>query len=617
MKMEENMGQKMRQDKRPAFGQELFSRVIEGGGLYVDKTGFLRPLLAGSDSDILIITRPHGFGKTMALSMIMEFLQPAMQQGGCIGRRERLFQDLAVMGDRELCDECMGRFPVIFLGLKDAWGPDFDTAMAMLAASVSSLAMDFSFLLCSSKLLGAQKQILRTLMDRRKLEGEAAHAALAASVLDLASMLQRHFGHEAAVLIDDCDVPLAKAREHGYCEAMIEFLGRFFGFMRISKGSSPIGKIIMTSSLDVSGSGIFAGADGFPADTVLSAAPALAPLMGFTREEAEGYLGHFGLSSFMDLVTENYGGLRLGKEEIFRPCEVAGFASSARRSARDGWPVEAGDFLAARDGALERLARRCADCLCSCDNRRLQDLMDGKEVEVQADAQAGVALGLGDGCGPVPGPWQCWALLLHAGLLAVARKAGKRTYAARIPNLKARECLARAIRKSFDGAARQNGRNLALADALLGGDDDAATDIISDLLGRFICIGGKALAGAGAAADHAHAPASDPDEFYSAFLSAVLGSCGRAIEDLRCSTAAGHGHAFLRFCRKGMREGAVAAFSEAPSDDWMEQCADKALWRDECRMNARDYLKMPFMESVRAAAIAFSGRRCLVRSRLF
>ena len=319
------------QEKKTRAGTEDFEKLISSNGYYVDKTRFLRPLLEDT-GDVALFTRPRRFGKTLTMTMLRDFLKVDRENPGSTELQERLFKGLEVMGDRELCERFMGQHPVLFITLKDVAGENFADAVDRLADSVSAIANDFDFLQDSPELSEENKRVLGKLMNKDALLSEPTLGTLKSSLSSLATMLFKHFARQAVVLVDEYDVPLAKAQQMGYHKRMATFYSSFMSFLklknwdvgtRLSKKGPPIFKTVMTGCLRVAKNQIFTGANNFTPHTVLS--KGFSSLFGFTPDEVEAYLGAFGLSDCMELARKNYDGYRIGASELFCPWDVSNF----------------------------------------------------------------------------------------------------------------------------------------------------------------------------------------------------------------------------------------------------------------------------------------------------
>ena len=220
------------QEKKTRAGTEDFEKLISSNGYYVDKTRFLRPLLEDT-GDVALFTRPRRFGKTLTMTMLRDFLKVDRENPGSTELQERLFKGLEVMEDRELCERFMGQHPVLFITLKDVAGENFADAVDRLADSVSAIAGDFDFLQDSPELSEENKRDLETLRSRQALKAEDDLGTLKSSLALLATMLFKHYGRQVVVLVDEYDVPLAKAQQMGYHKRMVTFYSSFMSFLKL------------------------------------------------------------------------------------------------------------------------------------------------------------------------------------------------------------------------------------------------------------------------------------------------------------------------------------------------------------------------------------------------
>ena len=301
-------------------GTEDFSSFIASKSYYVDKTRFLRPLLTRTGV-VALFTRPRRFGKTLTMTMLRDFLKVDRENPGSTQLQERLFKGLEVMEDRDLCARFMGQHPVLFITLKDVNGRSFAEAVSKLSSSVSRIANGLSFLNESPKMSAEDRRILSVMTSRSAMLSESDLGTLQESLSSLSSMLYKHYGRQVVVLIDEYDVPLAKAQQNGYHKDMVNFYNGFMSFLKLQnwEQDNPIFKIVMTGCLRVAKNQIFTGANNFTPYTVLSRGTIFSKLFGFTPEETEAYLSAFGLSEYGKEVKAQYDGYLFDGDEIYNP----------------------------------------------------------------------------------------------------------------------------------------------------------------------------------------------------------------------------------------------------------------------------------------------------------
>ena len=595
------------QEKKTRAGTEDFEKLISSNGYYVDKTRFLRPLLEDT-GDVALFTRPRRFGKTLTMTMLRDFLKVDRENPGSTELQERLFKGLEVMGDRELCERFMGQHPVLFITLKDVAGENFADAVDRLADSVSAIANDFDFLQDSPELSEENKRVLGKLMNKDALLSEPTLGTLKSSLSSLATMLFKHFARQAVVLVDEYDVPLAKAQQMGYHKRMATFYSSFMSFLklknwdvgtRLSKKGPPIFKTVMTGCLRVAKNQIFTGANNFTPHTVLS--KGFSSLFGFTPDEVEAYLGAFGLSDCMELARENYDGYRIGASELFCPWDVCNFvhdALAARAEEGDGAVISAGNYWSGSESTNTMAIKDYVRTLSREDNQRLQDLSDGREVEVEIND------GMNYDCLDERNARDMWSLLLHTGYLTATRVVSGDRCVVRIPNLEIKECFDKSIMASFEETVRHGNSGARLARALLSGDADSARRIIQDLLKTYICL-------------HALANRSRPEIFYETLLSTLLMACdGSEISNLKVEPESGDGYADIAFTSYGADQAVVIELKVRRTDGSLTEAASEAVRQIEERGYAQKFIDSTDVETVTAIGIAFCKRICRINAKL-
>ena len=586
------------QEKKTRAGTEDFEKLISSNGYYVDKTRFLRPLLEDT-GDVALFTRPRRFGKTLTMTMLRDFLKVDRENPGSTELQERLFNGLEVMGDSELCARFMGKHPVIFITLKDVSGLNFAEAVDSLASTVADVASEFSFLLESQKLDDLEKRRLEAFIGMQDGLGSVPQVTLQKSILNLARMLYSHYGRKAVVLVDEYDVPLAKAQRNGYHARMAELYSKFLGFLKKTSGIDPICKVVMTGCLRVAKNQIFTGANNFTPHTVLS--KGFSSLFGFTPDEVEAYLGAFGLSDCMELARENYDGYRIGASELFCPWDVCNFvhdALAARAEEGDGAVISAGNYWSGSESTNTMAIKDYVRTLSREDNQRLQDLSDGREVEVEIND------GMNYDCLDERNARDMWSLLLHTGYLTATRVVSGDRCVVKIPNLEIKECFDKSIMASFEETVRHGNSGARLARALLSGDADSARRIIQDLLKTYICL-------------HALANRSRPEIFYETLLSTLLMACdGSEISNLKVEPESGDGYADIAFTSYGADQAVVIELKVRRTDGSLTEAASEAVRQIEERGYAQKFIDSTDVETVTAIGIAFCKRICRINAKL-
>ena len=587
----------MQERKKVCAGTEDFTAFISSNGCYVDKTRFLRPLLEDT-GDVALFTRPRRFGKTLTMAMLRDFLKVDRENPGSTELQERLFKGLAVMEDRELCARFMGQHPVIFITLKDAGGDTFEAAADSLASTVSDVASEHRYLLESRKLCDPEKKRLEAFIGMQDGLGSAPQVMLEKSVLNLARMLHAHFGRKVVVLVDEYDVPLARAQRGGYHSKMTELYSKFMGFLKKTSGTDPICKVIMTGCLRVAKNQIFTGANNFTPYTVLSRGTIFSKLFGFTPEETEAYLSAFGLSEYGKEVKAQYDGYLFDGDEIYNPWDVSKFVASAvearEKAAQEGGEAEIStdNFWVGSESSGTLAIKSYLGTLADEETQKLQDVCDGNEVETDInDSMNYDSLSQHNAA-------DMWSLLLQTGYLTATKVISQKKCLFRIPNNEIRECFRDSILESFKDSVRGAGEDLDLGLAILRMDGARAEEIIGRTLGTYV-------------EDRFRATRSPRENFYEGYMLGIL-SCSRSISNLKLEKQSGSGFADIVFSRPGGGAVVVVELKAAKSSNSVRDTAKKAIEQILDREYARQYVENDTISNVLAASIAFFDRGACV-----
>ncbi len=293
--------------KLSAVGTEDFSKLRKNRYYYVDKTGLISELLR-RPAEVTLFTRPRRFGKTLNMSMLKYFFE--------MGNDPALFEGLKIMEAPELCRQYMGKYPVIFLSLKDAAGDSFQAACRMAAVMVSVEASRFDVLRNSPRLTEEDRELYARLIRRDMDPG-----TLCSSLWDLSRLLEKHYGSKVILLIDEYDVPLQKAFYGGYYEQMADLIRSMFS--QALKTNASLEFAVLTGCLRISRESIFTGMNNL---RVLTASDVrFEEHFGFTDEEVREILEYYGLSDAYGAVREWYDGYRFGSRNMYCPWDVMNY----------------------------------------------------------------------------------------------------------------------------------------------------------------------------------------------------------------------------------------------------------------------------------------------------
>lgn len=295
------------------MGIENFGEMRTGGFYYVDKTGLIKTLLE-NPGKVNLFTRPRRFGKTLNISMLKYFFEK--------GSDSTIFDGLGISGEKELCEEYMGKFPVISLTLKGATGENFEEAKIMFRRIIGKEAIRFRFLLESDRIDDIERSQYEALISTDKTGTfTMSDDLLKDSILMLSQFLQKHYDQGAVILIDEYDVPLDKAYQAGYYDSMVEFIRILFG--NAFKTNDSLKFAVLTGCLRISKESIFTGLNNFKVYTVKDVR--YKEYFGFTDAEVRQMLGYYGLTDQYDVVKEWYDGYLFGNLGIYCPWDVINY----------------------------------------------------------------------------------------------------------------------------------------------------------------------------------------------------------------------------------------------------------------------------------------------------
>lgn len=304
--------------KRLPMGIENFMEIRTQQFYYIDKTKMIKDLLENIGK-VNLFTRPRRFGKTLNMSMLKYFFQA--------GSDAALFDGLDISIEKELCDEYMGKFPVVFVSLKDVSGNNFSEAADMLRSVIGTEASRFPFLMQSSRLTEMERRQYKALINVNDYgEYTMSNILLSDSLSLLSHLLQKHYGKNAILLIDEYDVPLEKAYQNGYYDRMAEFIKKIFG--KAFKTNDSLQFAVLTGCLRISKESIFTGLNNFKVYTVNDVL--CNKYFGFTDTEIKELLSHYGFIDHYDTIRKWYDGYQFGGLHIYCPWDVINYCADLR-----------------------------------------------------------------------------------------------------------------------------------------------------------------------------------------------------------------------------------------------------------------------------------------------
>ncbi|MCD7981737.1 MAG: ATP-binding protein [Clostridiales bacterium] len=290
--------------KKLPIGIEDFEKLRLNNFYYVDKTGLIRDLL-NNWSEVSLFTRPRRFGKSLNMSMLKYFFE--------IGDHKELFDSLEISKETALCEKYMGKFPVISVSLKNMNAPSFRIAFKMAVDTINTEARRFQYLLYSDLLTDEEKYKFR-----RLLHDDMEESTLYSSLRVLSELLEKHHKSKVVILIDEYDMPLAKAHENGYYDEMIFLIRNLFE--QALKTNASLQFSVLTGCMRISKESIFTGLNNVSVLSITNIR--FDEYFGFTDREVQDLLAYYGLSAHYDTMREWYDGYQFGNANVYCPWDV-------------------------------------------------------------------------------------------------------------------------------------------------------------------------------------------------------------------------------------------------------------------------------------------------------
>ena len=581
-----------------AVGTDDYSKVIYDNCYFVDKTSLIKDVFAQNKSEVLLISRPRRFGKTLTMSMFYHFLSINHNKPEDLSSHVELFKDTKIFADQEFCQKFMGQYPVIFLSLKPVEGINFETAYQKLAEIIYELVdSQFRFLLQSSKLSDGNKRDLQYLLDLDNLEKVSSSVKLQFSLQKLTQFLYQHYGKKAIVLIDEYDVPLAKASVRGYYNQMVDVIRGMLG--NVLKTNTYLEKAVLTGCLRVSKESIFTGLNNISVNTVFSRDVELATGVGFTKDETIDMLDYYGLSSFNNIVKEWYDGYNFANHEMFCAWDVVKFCAEAIRleNCQDMIPQNYWVNTSSND-----LINQFLGFLTEKDAQDMQTLVDGGTVSKK------IRETLNHEDLKEHRSDDFWSMLLYTGYLTVVKPSDFDVASSElqltIPNKSIRSCFIEKIQDYFTKAPTQVQKAARILECIFNADPEQLRLAINDALAKFVSfrdISTKA-----------------PKEYYyHGFLNGVFSTQCEHLKNYASNQEAGNGYSDITFLSKDSYLGVVLELKYTDDENELIPTAKAALKQIDDKHYIEAFKKNGFTEKVYALGLSFSKKSCAVSFKEF
>ena len=553
--------------KKLPVGIENFEEIRSEGFYYVDKTGLIRDLLENWGK-VNLFTRPRRFGKTLNMSMLKSFFE--------IGTDRSLFEGLEISKETALCEAYMGKYPVVFISLKDVDGLTYQDAYEQLRRIIRAEVSRLEYLLASDRVSEGDKQPMRLIYERQETEADIVD-----SLKMLSSLLYRHYGQKAVLLIDEYDVPLDKAFHHGYYREMVALIRAMFG--AALKTNDFLQFAVLTGCLRVSKESIFTGLNNFKVLSITDAR--FDEHFGFTDGEVRQLLAAYHLEERFAEAKEWYDGYRFGNADVYCPWDVINHVDrlvgepSAEPQAY--WINTSGNDM----------VRRFVEKADKTTQEEIERLIAGEAIEKAIRLE----LTYDEIDQSID---NLWSVLFMTGYLTNAGKVERNVYKLRIPNREVREVFVLQIQEWFKKKFVQDARPMqTFCQAFEHGDAQAIQKRLNTVMSRMISI------------LDTKARDAQKENFYHGLLLGLLRSNPEWL--ILSNVESGEGFSDILIEPEDPDAGIVIEVKYAPTINKLDESCGKAMEQiKERRYDER--LRNEGREDIIAYGIAFWKKRCKV-----
>ncbi len=548
--------------KKLPVGIDSFEKLRREDFYYVDKSRMIVDLMANW-GEVNLFTRPRRFGKTLNMSMLKCFFE--------IGTDKSLFDGLRVSEEKELCEKYTGKYPVVFVSLKDVDGLTFEDAYDMLREIIRKECVRLQFLMDSDALTDAEKEPMKRLLGNRPERVDIKN-----SLALLCSLLEKHYGQKPILLIDEYDVPLDKAYYHGYYPQMIDLIRAMF--QAALKTNSSLFFAVLTGCLRVSKESIFTGLNNLKVCSISDVK--FDEFFGFTDEEVRAMLSAYGLESHYDETRTWYDGYRFGGQDVYCPWDVINYCddllSNPRQKPRAYWMNTSGNDMVRRliDRSTNGTTQMEIERLIAGETitKTLNEQLTHNEVDASIE--------------------NIWSLLYMTGYLTAVDYPDGNRYELRIPNREVRQIYMQQVLSWFNHKVESETDKLTnLYAAFETGDTETIKEILDEQLLDTVSF------------------YDARESFYHGFLLALLSTC--ASWNVSSNIETGKGRSDIIVGRKDRKIGFVVEVKDVKDEEKLDAACEAALRQ----IDERDYtaiLRRFRVKEIHKYGIAFWDKECRV-----
>ncbi len=554
-------------------GIEDFKEIRTDGYYYVDKTALIEQVL-DKRSKVTLFTRPRRFGKTLNMSMLRYFFET--------GTDSKLFNGLYISQNAELCEKYMGKYPVIAISLKGVDADSYTKAKAQIIKIINREARRHRFLLKSENLDSFDKKLLTQLLSRQMEED-----TITSSLQELTEVLEAHFSKKVVVLIDEYDVPLAKAYENGYYDKMVLLIRNLFG--NVLKTNDSLAFAVLTGCLRIAKESIFTGLNNFTVYSITD--EEFDETFGFTDREVQKMLAYYGLDSHFEEVKAWYDGYRFGTADVYCPWDVVYYCKDHQNNPnaeiKNYWINTSGnEFIQHFVDSMNdphMLTKSELELLVSGDTvvKQVDEMITYKELYSNID--------------------NMWSTLFMTGYLTQRGKEPDGRYHLAIPNREICDCMVRRVLALFKRSVSQNQELLrSFCNAMLASDAGTMEHALTEYMGKTISIRDSFAK-------------SIRENFYHGLLIGILGSQGAWKATSNKESGDGFSDILIEVNEDDLRIGMVLELKYSKTENALDKECDDALQQIEDK-NYDQELREKGYTKILKYGIAFYHKKCRVKT---
>ena len=552
-------------------GIENFEEIRRNRFYYVDKTKLIEQLVE-TGGKVTLFTRPRRFGKTLNMSMLRSFFE--------MGSDASLFDGLYIAENKALCEEYMGKYPVIFLSLKSVEGLNFEDARYRMIELISIEAERFGFLADSEHLSENERERYKAMISLHNGTNAMDEKVLISSLRILSQLLYKHFGKKTVILIDEYDVPLDKAFQNGFYQEMVSLIRGLFGMAL--KTNDYLQFAVLTGCLRITKESIFTGLNNFKVLSILDSR--FDEQFGFTDCEVKKILENYHLESHFEETKEWYDGYHFGKVDIYCPWDVINYVDQLKYDPaaipQDFWSNSSGNAI----------VRRLIDKADVSAKNEVERLIAGESIE----KDVALELTYDEIDKSIE---NLWSVLFTTGYLTHTGRTEAGKYRLVIPNREVRNLFVKKIREWFLDVSRNDGKTLEeLCNAFVNKDTEKIEQIFGDYLWNTISIRDTAVA------------KEKKENFYHGILLGLLGYKSSWL--IKSNAESGTGYSDILVEVPTNRTGMVIELKYAENGDMDAACEDALRQIEEKNYVAK--LKQDGMRNFIRYGIACFKKDCRV-----